>query len=85
MATLLERDDIQVNLQNNEGETALMIACRNRKDLAAIKLLARDDIEMNLQINLQGSSWAYRDSQHLCMHVNKEMKISSSFFWEERK
>ncbi|KAI5782806.1 hypothetical protein FPQ18DRAFT_267273, partial [Pyronema domesticum] len=35
---LLERDDIQVNLQNKDGWSALMLACRYGMASAAIKL-----------------------------------------------
>jgi ankyrin repeat protein len=45
---LLERDDIQVNLQNVNGYTALMLACRYRQDSATIKLLEREDTRVNL-------------------------------------
>ncbi|KAI5799347.1 ankyrin repeat-containing domain protein [Pyronema domesticum] len=60
---LLERDDIQVNLQRpDDGWTALMFACRYETNVAAMmiachhgmnaaamKLLERDGIHVNLQ------------------------------------
>jgi ankyrin repeat protein len=46
---LLKRNDIQVNLQNNDGSTALMHACQHGAEPAVMNLLERKDIQVNLR------------------------------------
>ncbi len=81
---LLERKDINVNLQNMGGDTALMHACKNKNEngLIVSLLLERKDLDVNLQNNegetplLIACCWVGRDHVVKLLLERKDINVN---------
>jgi ankyrin repeat protein len=65
---LLKRRETDVNIRNNCGKTALIVACKERNDKIVQLLLFRPEIDTSLKDNDQRSTldWALPLSRTPC-------------------
>lgn len=65
---LLQRKNIQINMQNNDGYTVLMLACDEGCERAVTLLLDRDDINTALR------DWRGKTTYDLCDGISDAFK-----------
>jgi len=52
---ILKREEINLNQVNNDGNTALILACFEKKELDVLKLIEKEEIKIN-QVNKNGNT-----------------------------